>query len=330
MSIEAIKYRDINALRLSFNNYEVIILNGRGCNVIEFKETSHNLSFLHFPEDNELDEFQKSPQRFGNAVLFPPNKLTHSRFSKNGITYDFEKHNIPGSHGIIKELPFELIESAECDNCIFVKFKLISADTPYYKAFSWNFNLYFEFTLSDEGLIQNIIFENTGSVVIPFGLGFHTAFRIPFNDHNLPNNYKIFVSCGKRWETDNYNNPSGRLVALVHDYSDQGVLPLAQPIAEHTTAISTNIPSSATIHTDFHGAIILDTTTGTEFIFETDTKFKNWMIWNNKASDNYICIEPMTWIIDAPNIPISDLESGFQFINPGQVWEAKNRLYVRI
>ena len=75
MSIETIEYRNLDATVLSFNEYEAIILNGRGCNVIEFRQTNKELSLLHFPEDAELDEFSRSPQRFGNAVLFHPNKI---------------------------------------------------------------------------------------------------------------------------------------------------------------------------------------------------------------------------------------------------------------
>lgn len=329
MGIETLKYRDTDAIKLSFNNYIVTILNGRGCNIIEFYETTHDLSFLHFPEDHELEEFGISPQRYGSAILFPPNKIVNGCFTKNNTLYDYSPHNIPWSHGILKELPFELVESLDNSESIYVKFRLNSFNTPYYAAFKWKFDLFFEFTLSDAGLLQNVIFKNTGDTPIPFGLGFHTAFRIPFDNSHSSEDYKTYVTCGKQWEMDSRNCPSGNLVSLEHNYATEGIVPLAMPIAEHTTAVYDNLDFIDIELSSFHGAVVLDAKTNTKFIYETDSKFKDWMIWNNNASDNYICIEPMTWIINAPNVPIPDSQSGFQFINPNEIWEAKNKMCVK-
>ncbi len=328
MSIETIKYRNIDATVLSFNNYEAVILNGRGCNVIDFKQTNSDLSFLHFPEDAELDEFARSPQRFGNAILFHPNKIENCRFVKNGITYDLNAHNIPGAHGIIKELPFILTETHSKPDGVYATFKFSSKDTPYYTGFRWDFNLIFEFELSATGLTQKMSFENIGDVEIPFGLGFHTSFRIPFDDRHVADDYKIFVSCGRRWEVDDRNYPSGKLIDLSADFVNSGVNPLALALSEHTTAVNSDFSALHSSLSDLHGAVIYDTVTDTKFVYETDPQFTNWMIWNNNASDNYVCIEPMTWIIDAPNAKVPDSVSGFRFVAPGNTWTAKNRLYV--
>lgn len=328
MSIETIEYRNLDATVLSFNEYEAIILNGRGCNVIEFRQTNKELSLLHFPEDAELDEFSRSPQRFGNAVLFHPNKIEGCRFVRNGITYDYLAHNIPGSHGIIKELPFECIATYEDLESVSASFLFSSKTTPYYSEFHWDFNLIFEFTLSKDGLTQTMSFENVGDTAIPFGFGFHTSFRIPFDDRQTAGDYKIFTSCGKRWEVNGSNCPSGNLIDLSADFIKDGMKPLSLGLSEHTTAITCDFSMLHPSLHNLHGAVIWDTVTDTKLIFETDPEFTNWMIWNNNASDNYVCIEPMTWIIDAPNAKVPDSVSGFRFIEPGCGWNAKNRLYV--
>lgn len=320
MSIEFIKYQNDDAVRLTFSRYSAVIACGRGCNLTELKDTVRDLSFLHYPEPADTEEYAESPQRFGSAVLFPPNKLAGGKIIWNHHIYDLREHHIPGSHGLLKEFPFEMTESCENEEQVTARFCFHSTDSVYYSAFGWNFTCTFLFTLSGNGMTQQISFDNNGETEIPFGLGFHTAFRIPQNDSSDKDDYRIMVSCGKQWELDENGYPTGSLIPTDYNYLDRTVRPLAAPMAEHIQAAS---------DASFHGARICNLKTGTELIYETDPAFTNWMIWNKKASDNFICIEPMTCIINAPNSGIPQHMHGFITLKPRQHWEAKNRLYVR-
>lgn len=321
MAIDFIKYQGFNSIKLSFNNYSVIIMYERGCNIIELNDTVNHLSLLHYPESGEEDEFVASPQRFGSALLFPPNKLRNGSFLWNGIPYSFTEHGIPFSHGLLKEFPFTLKESSETADCIYVKFEFNSFNSVYFKEFQWLFDCVFEFELSSMGLLQKLSFSNNGSTDIPLGVGFHTAFRIPQDDTSAKEDYHIQVSCGRQWELDEHSFPTGKLIPLSQDYPKGNVTPLTAPIAEHTQSVA--------LENGFHGAIITNKRTGIQFIYETDPVFSNWMIWNNRASDNYICIEPMSCIINAPNTDLLDSSQNFVNLKPGHSWEAKNRLYIK-
>lgn len=325
MSIEYITYQNKEAVKLSLSPYSAIICHGRGCSLAELRDTERNLSFLHYPEEDETEEYAASPQRFGSSILFPPNKLTDGLIHWNHQTYDLTAHNIPGSHGLLKEFPFELISVTENQKEITGRFCYHSIHSVYYNAFGWNFTCHLTFTLCADGITQQIYFENNGETHIPFGLGFHTAFRIPQNDSFNKDDYRIMVTCGRQWELDEHGFPDGRLVSADCDYNEGNVLPLAAPIAEHIQAATLNLPDGKT----FHGAKIRNLRTNTELIYETDSVFANWMIWNKKAAGNFICIEPMTCIIDAPNRNIPEKLHGFISLKPHQHWEAKNRLYVR-
>lgn len=327
MAIDQIIYRNYNAVKLSFNQYSVIILNGRGCNIIEFVDNISGYSFLHFPEDNELSEFISSPQRFGSALLFPPNRIANGHFTKNGITYDYNSCNLPSSHGILKELPFSVVETQSTTDFEYIKFKLSSRETAYFSAFHWDFDCIFEYILSEDGLTQNITFINNGSIPIPFGAGFHTAFRIPFAPDSTADDYNILVTADYQWELDKYSCPTGAKSTPDHDYLNGNVFPLKTSIAEHLHSISHSNTGNTSIP-NFHGAIVTNNKNKTRIIYETDPKFAHWMIWNNKASDNYICIEPMSWIINAPNTNLPDSETGFTYLEPGKHWTAKNKLWI--
>ena len=321
MAIQHLKYKDFDAIKLTFNPYSVTILNERGCNIIDFADTERNLSFLHFPEADEEEEFLRSVQRFGSAILFPPNKLFDGAFTVNNVHYDLKEHNIHIAHGLLKEFPFQIEEIAENEDFINIKFTFNSVDCVYYHAFGWLFQCTFDYTLSSQGLMQHFTFTNLGETNIPLGIGFHTAFRIPQDDNSSKEDYRILVSSKERWALDSSSFPTGELLPLSQDYNAGAALPLARPIAEHIKA--------AALKNGFHGAMIINQKNGTRFIYETDPKFKHWMIWNNNASDNYVCIEPMSCVINAPNVSRPELVAEFLSLNPKESWEITNRMYVK-
>lgn len=320
MAVEFLKYQGFNCVKLTFNQYCAEILYGRGCNIIEFKDLRNNLSLLHFPEPGEEEEFARSPQRFGSAILFPPNKMQDGAIVMNNIRYSLTDNNIPVAHGLLKEFPYELVDYTETKECIDIKFKFNSRNSVYYTAFSWLFECCFEYTLSEEGLLQKVSISNKGNTDIPFGLGFHTAFRIPQNETFTKDDYTMMVTCNRRWELDSSSYPTGNRTDPSQDYSNGNISPLSRAIAEHLEAATIN---------DFHGAVITNQKTNTQFIYETDIAFSQWMIWNNNASDNYICIEPMTQIINAPNTTLPYSESGASVLSAGKTFEATNRMYVK-
>lgn len=323
MPVLTTEYKGFKALGINIYPYRATILYGRGCNIIEFFHEEYDLNLLHYPEDNELSEFLSSPQRFGSAILFPPNKISSGCFTRDGITYDFTGNGLPCSHGILKELPFECIECTENPGQINVKLRYNSTASKYDKAFSWKFICTFEFTLDNSGLTQQITFDNIGDTKIPLGVGFHTAFRIPENDSHSPEDYGIYVSCRGQWELNENGCPTGRISETTLDFTSGSLNPSAHVLAHHLAAADKASGS------DFHGAVIINHKTGHKLFYETDPVFKDWMVWNNKASDNYVCIEPMSWIINAPDTPVPDSESGFTYLYPSEKWTAKNRMYVK-
>ncbi|MCM1467815.1 MAG: hypothetical protein NC086_06660, partial [Alistipes sp.] len=183
MSYELIKYNHYDAVRLANSRYCAIILHGRGCSLIEFNDIPNRLSFLHYPEAEDTEEFEEACQRFGSAVLFPPNKLKNGAICWENRVYDLPAHHIPPAHGLLKEFPFELVSAREGENGMGIKFRFNSKDSIYYKSFRWDFTCCFTYILSENGITQIVGFENNGDTDIPFGLGFHTSFRIPQNDN---------------------------------------------------------------------------------------------------------------------------------------------------
>jgi len=51
------------------------------------------------------------------------------------------------------------------------------------------------------------------------------------------------------------------------------------------------------------------------------------MIWNNIACGEFICPEPQTNLVNAPNVDLPDDEKGLYRLQQGEIWEESSRLY---
>ena len=77
----------------------------------------------------------------------------------------------------------------------------------------------------------------------------------------------------------------------------------------------------------FYGVIATDTATNKQIRYEVCKDFKFWIIWNDHGDKGYFCPEPMSWIIDAPNLPLSQSESGYMELAPGESKTVTEKIY---
>ncbi|MNV86091.1 Aldose 1-epimerase [compost metagenome] len=56
--------------------------------------------------------------------------------------------------------------------------------------------------------------------------------------------------------------------------------------------------------------------------------FKHWVLYTKGEADQFLCIEPYTWLPDAPNLPFSPEETGLIDLQPGQVVELNVNLNI--
>ncbi|MDF2959449.1 MAG: Aldose 1-epimerase [Paenibacillus sp.] len=77
----------------------------------------------------------------------------------------------------------------------------------------------------------------------------------------------------------------------------------------------------------FYGAELIDTARNISLVYEVDPEFAHWTLWNDDGQSGFICPEPQTRAINAPNVLLPDEVTGFQFLTPGGVWTASCRIY---
>lgn len=308
---------------LENGRYKAIIVTGYGANIIELYDKELDIHVFRTPDTADFNEFSKSPQHFGNAILFPPNRISGGTFTKHDRKYNFFNQPTVGdfSHGLLRYLPFKVTHDQVSGENIELKATYRSspeADTIY-KDFPHEFLCEVTFSLTSRGLYETISFTNFGYEPMPLGVGFHTAFGIPFSPNTLKSDYRVMFTADKMLPLNQNRVPTGSFLACDARYTQpEGFDPLSETVDIHTTVKTLFIDK-----VPFRGAKITNIRNGKTISFEISDSFPFWMAWNNKTVNNYICIEPMSWCIDAPNSHLDDRETGYLELSRGMNWEGK-------
>ena len=80
----------------------------------------------------------------------------------------------------------------------------------------------------------------------------------------------------------------------------------------------------------FHGVIAEDLASGKKLCYEVSEEYGFWIIWNDRGFNHYFCPEPMTAMIDAPNLSLPADVTGYREIKPGQTFETHERFFTKL
>ena len=123
-----------------------------------------------------------SPYAYGIPVLFPANRIAGGEYSYDGVTYRFPQ-NYPNGvhiHGVVHNRAWRLAETETCDGEARATFELSTKDPSLRTHFPIDLTLRLKCVLNKNGLLQRFVLCNESDVTMPFGLAYHTAFRVPF------------------------------------------------------------------------------------------------------------------------------------------------------
>ncbi|MGH4137331.1 aldose 1-epimerase [Clostridium sp.] len=331
-TIQEESWKGYKSIRFSAGGYEALMITDVGANIIELRDTIRGLSLLRTPEDEiDLEVFKTAPQVYGLPVLFPPNRIKDGIFKMEDRVYKFpinEPRLNNYIHGFIKNEKWKISRS-----------EIIEAETveieavfdfdkkhEFYKYFPHAFQFKLVYNLSSNGLRQKASIINLSSEKMPMGIGFHTAFNIPFHPESVEEDYRLIASIDKRWEQDGRNLPTGKILDLTtyeKQYVNKGINPLACSLESHYTIKDMDINGES-----FHGAIIEDTYKKLRLNYEMGNDYKHMVIWNDKGDKNYVCVEPQTCAINAANINLENSITGFKTLLPNETWSEQCKIYV--
>ena len=332
MKIEKILWQGVDAVLLETGIYEAIIVPSVGANLVKLYNKKEKVDILRTPTFEEMETFLSRPQIFGVPLLFPPNRIEDGKYSFAGKNYEFPI-TIPAQnnyhHGIIKSQAFTVTRTRFSADAVEVELSYFSnrINNAIFANFPHEFVCKIRIILTDNELTHIVSITNAGTEPMPVGVGFHTPIRLPFSANTDKSDYKLRLSAGKRWELSDRSLPTENILELSTEESllrTEGMTVTGKPIEIALTdeAITEN-------GKPYHGAILTDTKNKVSVYYEVDKEFKHWTLWNNGGEVDWVCPEPQTWAINAPNLNLPREITGLQGISAGKTWSGTTRFYVK-
>lgn len=329
--VEITQWEGEPAVRMKAGGFEALIISSIGANLVELKNDSLKLDLIRSP--GSVKKMKSDLPVYGIPVLLPPNRIAKAKFTVNNREYNFPINDVwdmPNHlYGFLYEKAWKVTGvTLHDDGCSVEHTFDANQESPSYQYFPHEFVMTLTYSLSRGGLTQKAAVTNKSNSDMPFGLGYHTAFNVPFHKEGKIEAVVMRVSAGKRWVLDNFYIPTGVLAPLEGDelaYRAEGVSLNCKPICHHYTAEKIEHNGKP-----FNGAIIKDKSIGQNLVYELDDTYKHWMLWNNSGNDNFICPEPQTMAADAPNLSNGHDVTGFIMIEPNGTWIGQSKIYVEI
>ncbi|WP_314000474.1 aldose 1-epimerase [uncultured Paenibacillus sp.] len=320
-------YQGEKAVWLKAGRFEAALLPEIGGNLIAFRDNETGSRFLHEPEPDEMEAFKANPGIYGIPVLFPPNRYEDGKFAWNGKTYQFPVNEASTGnhlHGYAHLSEWELIHFGSNERESYAEVSLKVTETHrMYEFLPFAFTIALRYGLSELGLSQQVLIRNEGSETMPCLLAFHTAVNAPFAPEGNAKDYRLKLTLGNRWELDERMLPTGQFQKLTPEEEQmrgEGVYPFFAEMDNHYTAAPQNGRNRMEL---------TDTKLGLTLVYDVGTSYKQWMIWNNFATEGFFCPEPQINLVNAPNVALPAEEIGLFGLEPGAIWEERARLYLK-
>lgn len=329
-SVTADDYCGEPSLVLRAGSYEAVLLPGIGGHLAALRDTERGLRVLREPLDaaEDLSLYMKDPIPYGMPLLFPPNRISDGSFTCCDETYRFpinEPTLNNNLHGLFQKVPFmpEVQGADERAAYAVLRHHHILVGEAVDQIFPHLLTLELVYSLSANGLRHEVRVRNEDrNWAVPLMVGFHTALRVPFAEGSTAQDCSVQVNIGERWELTERKVPSGRrlpLDAMESAIARDGGDPFAHPIDALFSAVPQGKGNECRVR---------DRRLGLDLVYRTDGAFPFWMLWNKDAKSGFFCPEPMTCLVNAPNLGLPWEESGMMVLGPGREWSAWSTLHV--
>lgn len=325
--------RQKDVVELTAGRYKATVAPFLGSNVIHFTDEENRIDFFRNDDSRSLKEIMREPVIYGFPTLYLPNRLHNGILKASDHTYEFPVNETAlGNflHGFLHKREHEIVATEVTEDSAIAKtsYTYNEAD-PMYKYFPVKFRADYTFTLKEDGLHYEFTMTNLSRTrQLPFGMCNHTAFNGPFVEGAEGKDTRLYVPVADRWVLDENCIPTLEIRQLSnHDrqYLTGSQVPVLQDIDNDVY----NIAMGEDGGEPFYGSIMTDEASGKQIVYEVSKDFKFWIIWNHKGDKEYFCVEPMTWMIDAPNLGIAPSESGYLELAPGESKTVSEHIYSR-
>lgn len=284
-----------------------------------------NLFELHLPVNGKPtpilmqppspDDLKASPSRYGNPILFPfPNRIRQGQFQWQGKAYNTPVNNGGNAiHGFALKSAWRVTQKlADKQFAQATAQWRLSIDSPEHLS-HWPADAQIEITyrLDRQSLKASAKISNPDSRPLPWGLGYHTYFQLPFSQSGSLALTKIVIPASQRWQLRDFL-PSGAKEPLPANLDFRQGLSLKGLKADD---VLTDLAHNADGRTE---CLLMDTDLGWEVAVATSRSFRELVVFTPSWNPNSIALEPYTQTTDAINLAAKGLDGGLSVLAPGQ------------
>ena len=235
-------------------------------------------------------------------ILFPHcGKVVDNTIHAKGKDYPSNQHGFARTqeHTLVSQrgskLVLELVSNAET-----------RAHFPY------EFRLLSTFTLEEDKLHHTLTVENRDEEAMPFGIGYHPGFQVPFDDKHTPSDYELRFSDMESPLCIN-NLPKGLMHGNIYYLgSNIDSLPVCPELFANDSHCMTNLTSSTLglYEKDTGRAVVCDI-----------RAFPYTLIWSKPGDVKFVCIEPWHSLPSPENGSTDWLQKpAAAILAPGESW----------
>ena len=244
----------------------------------------------------------KSVWGYHAPILFPhAGKVVNGTITAKGKDYP------SGQHGFARLMEHTFVAQTE-DSIVL---ELRSNEETYAK-FPYEFNLISTFTLEGDTLHHTLTVENYDDEKLPFGIGYHPAFTVPFDDKHEATDYELRFS---DMESPLCVNclPTG-LTQKDHYYlgTNMKAIPVDEHLFDNDSHCMVNLRSRT--------LGLYEKGTGRAVVCNIE-EFPYTLIWSKPGMPKFVCIEPWQ-SLPSPQDGTSDWNEkpAAAILNPGESW----------
>lgn len=292
---------------LHSRDLEVTLLPRLGNNIISIYDRIQNREVVRKPDEQDLAFYLQKPYHFGVPMLMPPGRIRLGHFEYEGHEYQFAQNSVNNNHihGLHRIQPWCVSDIEEDEEgCLVTTEWKTEEDELWMKHFPVPMTLSMTYKLQGSVLTQELRVTNRGDHVIPFGMGYHTWFLLD----GEPNRWNITLPVNGIYQLGEDLLPTGELNGLGSlSGLEQGLNLDAQNL---DTIFRSNREQDTAYLTRDDGYSIQYTANKDHFL--------HWVLFTKGQSNDYLCIEPYTWLPDAPNLGKSDDFTGLIPMKSGE------------
>ncbi|TMV46478.1 aldose 1-epimerase [Paenibacillus mesophilus] len=292
---------------LENSNYTLSVIPEIGSNVYRLWDKVAGRDVLRAPDS--VEALRQKSVHYGIPVLIPPSRIRNGSFPFNGRTYRFEKNTADGQHhihGFARHRPWRVTDTAAEGDSASITTEFRTADFPELAdQYPHDLTVRLRTEIREASLIQTFTFRNGSAEPAPFGFGLHTWFMLD----GEPESWTLKLPVEDIWELNDELLATGNRLPLgKYEKLNEGVILKGQ-----------NMDMAFRIGDRPVEAVL--SKPGYTIRYRGSEPFTQWVVYTKGEADDTICVEPLTWTPDAPNLESPSSLTGMRAIEPGDELE---------